>query len=290
MKLITFDAGNGPRAGVLTEEGLLDAWHLLGDPGGSGMRELIASGHLEGLRTALSAEGPTADEGAVLDPSSVTLLPPVPDPDKIICIGLNYRSHAEEFGLELPKAPTIFAKYRNALTGTGQPVELPAASEKVDFEAEIAFVMGRRARDVSVESALEYVAGYTLLNDLSARDLQFLTPQWMPGKVFDGSAPCGPCLVTPDEAGAHDSIGISLTLNGEEMQSSNSGDLIFPVPELVSHLSRWMTLEPGDIVSTGTPSGVGSARNPRVWLKDGDDLVVSSPQLGELQTTIRQAS
>ncbi len=147
---------------------------------------------------------------------------------------------------------------------------LPAASEKVDYEAEIAFVIGRRAKDVPVETALDHVAGYTLLNDLSARDLQFLTPQWMPGKVFDGSAPCGPALVTPDEAGAHDSIGISLTLNGEEMQNSHSGDLIFSVPELVSHLSRWMTLEPGDIVSTGTPSGVGSARKPRIWLKDGD--------------------
>jgi 2-keto-4-pentenoate hydratase/2-oxohepta-3-ene-1,7-dioic acid hydratase in catechol pathway len=290
MKLTTFDAGNGPRAGVLTEEGLLDAWQLLGDPGSSGVRELIAGDYLEGLRAALSAEGSATGEGAVLDPSSVTLLPPVPDPDKIICIGLNYRSHAEEFGLELPKAPTIFAKYRNALTGDGQPVELPAASEKVDFEAEIAFVVGKRAKDVSVESALEYVAGYTLLNDLSARDLQFLTPQWMPGKVFDGSAPCGPWLVTPDEAGAHDSIGISLTLNGEEMQSSNTGDLIFSVPELVSHLSRWMTLEPGDIVSTGTPSGVGSARNPRIWLEDGDELVVSSPQLGDLRTAVRRVS
>jgi 2-keto-4-pentenoate hydratase/2-oxohepta-3-ene-1,7-dioic acid hydratase in catechol pathway len=128
-----------------------------------------------------------------------------------------------------------------------------------------------------------------LLNDLSARDLQFLTPQWMPGKVFDGSAPCGPWLVTTDEAGPHDSIGVALTLNGEQMQSSHSGDLIFSVPELVSHLSSWMTLEPGDIISTGTPSGVGSARKPRVWLENDDELVVSSPQLGELATTIRRA-
>jgi acylpyruvate hydrolase len=286
MKLTTFDAGNGPRAGVLTDDGIVDAWHLLGDRDGSGVRELLAGGQLDNLRAALS-DGPSARAGA-LDPGSLTLLPPVPDPDKIICIGLNYRSHAEEFGLDLPKAPTIFAKYRNALTGDGEDVELPAASEKVDFEAEIAFVIGRRAKDVAVESALEHVAGYTLLNDLSARDLQFLTPQWMPGKVFDGSAPCGPWLVTPDEAGPHDSIGISLTLNGEQMQKSDSGDLIFPVPELVSHLSRWMTLEPGDIVSTGTPSGVGSARKPRIWLQGGDELVVSSPRLGDLRTTVRR--
>ena len=288
MKLSTFDAGNGPRAGVLTEDGMLDAWQLLGNPDGSGLRDLIAGGHLDALGAALSGGAAAASRAAALDPDSVTLLPPVPDPEKIICIGLNYRSHAEEFDLELPKAPTIFAKYRNALTGDGQAVELPGESEKVDFEAEIAFVLGRQAKDVPVESALDYVAGYTLLNDLSARDLQFLTPQWMPGKVFDGSAPCGPLLVTPDEAGPHDSIAISLTLNGEEMQRSSSGDLIFSVPELVSHLSRWMTLEPGDIVSTGTPSGVGSARKPRIWLQDGDELVVSSPRLGDLRTTIRR--
>ncbi|MEX0620197.1 MAG: fumarylacetoacetate hydrolase family protein [Solirubrobacterales bacterium] len=284
MKLATFDAGNGPRAGVLTDDGMLDAWHVLGDPGDASLLNLIVGGQLERLEAALSESASLT----TLEPDSVTLLPPVPDPQKIICIGLNYRSHAEEFNLELPKAPTIFAKYRNALVGCGQTVDLPGESEKVDFEAEIAFVIGRRAKDVPVESALNHVAGYTLLNDLSARDLQFLTPQWMPGKVFDGSAPCGPCLVTPDEAGAHDSIGITLTLNGELMQSSHSGDLIFSVPELVSHLSRWMTLEPGDIISTGTPSGVGSARKPRVWLQDGDEMIVSSPQLGDLRTTIRR--
>jgi 2-keto-4-pentenoate hydratase/2-oxohepta-3-ene-1,7-dioic acid hydratase in catechol pathway len=125
-----------------------------------------------------------------------------------------------------------------------------------------------------------------LLNDLSARDLQFATPQWMPGKVFDGSAPCGPALVTPDEAGPHDSIAFELTLNGERMQAADTGDLIFSVPALVSHLSTLMTLEPGDIVSTGTPSGVGSGREPRVWLQDGDEIVVSSPTLGRLETTI----
>jgi acylpyruvate hydrolase len=183
-------------------------------------------------------------------------------------------------------APTVFAKFRNALVGTGATVELPGASEKVDFEAEVAFVIGKRAKEVTVEDALGHVAGYTLLDDLSARDLQFLTPQWMPGKVFDGSAPCGPWLVTPDEIGSHDEIDLALTLNGEEMQSSSTADLIFSVPELVSRLSHWMTLEPGDIVSTGTPSGVGSGRKPRVWLGPGDRVVVSSSVIGQLETTI----
>jgi 2-keto-4-pentenoate hydratase/2-oxohepta-3-ene-1,7-dioic acid hydratase in catechol pathway len=282
MRLTTFDAGDGPRAGVLSDDRLLDAAVLLGDPGAFSVRELLARDRLDDLAGALDG----ASASAAHDPAAVTLLPPVPDPDKVICIGLNYRSHAEEFDLELPAAPTIFAKFRNALAGPGVTVTLPAASEKVDYEAEIAFVVGRRAKEVSAEQAMDHVAGYTLLNDLSARDLQFLTPQWMPGKVFDGSAPCGPHLVTPDEAGPHDAIGISLMLNGEQMQGSDSGDLIFGVPELVSRLSHWMTLEPGDIVSTGTPSGVGSARKPRVWLQDGDRITVSSPQLGELETTV----
>jgi 2-keto-4-pentenoate hydratase/2-oxohepta-3-ene-1,7-dioic acid hydratase in catechol pathway len=217
---------------------------------------------------------------------AVELEPPVPDPEKIICIGLNYRAHAAEAGIEPPDAPTFFAKFRNALAAPGATVPLPAASAKVDFEAEVAFVIGRRAREVAEPEALEHVAGYMLLNDLSARDLQFATPQWMPGKVFDGSAPCGPALVTPDEAGVPEQISFSLTLNRERMQAASTDDLIFSVPALVAHLSGLMTLEPGDIVSTGTPAGVGSTRQPRVWLKPGDEIEISSPTLGLLPTTI----
>lgn len=180
--------------------------------------------------------------------------------------------------------PTIFAKYPNALVADGATVRVPTG--KTDYEAEVAFVVGRRAKDVDEGDALDYVAGYTLLNDLSARDLQGATPQWMPGKIFDGAAPCGPYLVTPDEAGSPDQIGIRLTLNGEEMQSSSTADLIFSVAQLVSQLSGLMTLEPGDIVSTGTPEGVGMGRNPRVWLADGDEIAVESPTLGRLTTRI----
>jgi acylpyruvate hydrolase len=223
-------------------------------------------------------------EGLPLEEAQLSV--PVPDPDKIICIGLNYRSHAAEAGIEPPSVPTFFAKFRNALVPTGKQVPLPSASEKVDFEAEVAFVVGRRCSNVAEADALDHVAGYTLLNDLSARDLQFATPQWIPGKVFDGSAPCGPALVTPDEAGPHDGIEIELALNGETMQSASTADLIFSVPALVAHLSTLMTLEPGDIVSTGTPAGVGSVRQPRIWLKPGDEIVISSPTLGRLETTI----
>ena len=204
----------------------------------------------------------------------------------IIGIGLNYAEHAREGQQEPPSSPTFFAKFRNALRADGDTVALPAASSKVDFEAEIAFVIGRRAKDVEAADAIDQIAGYTLLNDLSARDLQFATPQWMPGKVFDGAAPCGPAIVTPDEAGPADELGIALDLNGERMQEATSADLIFSIPELVAHLSSLMTLEPGDIVATGTPAGVGGAREPRVWLKPGDELVVSSPQLGRLVTRI----
>jgi acylpyruvate hydrolase len=166
-------------------------------------------------------------------------------------------------------------------------VQLPPYSRRVDYEAELAFVIGRRCKDVPEAKAIEHVAGYTLLNDLSARDYQFKTPQWMPGKIFDGSAPCGPALVTPDEAGPHDAIEIRLSLNGEQMQHASTADLIHSVPVLVAYLSQLMTLEPGDIVATGTPAGVGSVRDPKVWLAPGDELVVSSPQLGELRTTLR---
>ena len=281
MHIVTYRSERGARAGVLADGRVLDAWDAL-EPGRAeaSVRALLEQGGLDRLPGALDGEGlPLAD---------VALDVPVPDPGKIVCIGLNYRAHAAEFGLDLPPAPTIFAKFRNALVPTGAEVTPPAASDKVDYEAEVAFVIGRRARDVGEEDALAHVAGYMLFNDLSARDLQFATPQWMPGKVFDGSGPCGPALVTPDEAGAHDSIAFELTLNGETMQAADTGDLIFSVPSLVSHLSRLMTLDPGDIVSTGTPSGVGSGRDPRVWLTDGDEIVISSPTLGRLETTIRR--
>jgi 2-keto-4-pentenoate hydratase/2-oxohepta-3-ene-1,7-dioic acid hydratase in catechol pathway len=278
MRLLTYRSDGTDRAGLASGEDILDAAALLGLESAS-VRALLAERRLGDLASA--AEGGGEPVAGKHEPR-----PPLPNPDKIICIGLNYRTHAEEAGIDPPDAPTIFAKFRNALAPAGAEVPLPAASDKVDYEAEIAFVIGRRCKEVGADEALDAVAGYMLLNDLSARDLQFATPQWMPGKVFDGSAPCGPALVTPDEAGAHDAIEFKLELNGETMQEASTSDLIFSVPELVSRLSQLMTLEPGDIVATGTPSGVGSVRQPRVWLKPGDEIVISSPTLGELKTRI----
>jgi 2-keto-4-pentenoate hydratase/2-oxohepta-3-ene-1,7-dioic acid hydratase in catechol pathway len=277
MRLVTYSSARGSRAGLLRDDSVLDVWDALGG-GGSSVRDLLASDRL--------AEAAEISGGEPMPLRQVELEPPVPDPEKIVCIGLNYRAHAAEAGIDPPQAPTFFAKFRNALTPHGATVALPAASAKVDYEAEVAFVIGRRCSGVAESEAADFVAGYTLLNDLSARDLQFATPQWMPGKVFDGSAPCGPAIVTPEEAGPHDRISFSLTLNGEEMQAASTDDLIFSVPALVAHLSRLMTLEPGDLISTGTPAGVGSTREPRVWLKAGDEVAISSPTLGVLETRI----
>ncbi len=227
---------------------------------------------------------PEDREGVPLE--EIELLPPIDRPGKLLCIGLNYRAHAEEQGKEPPETPTFFAKFANALAAPGADVKLPPWSSKVDYEAEVAFVIGDRCKDVPAEEAMRHVAGYTLLNDLSARDYQFKTPQWMPGKTFDGAAPCGPALVTPDEAGPPDAIEIELVLNGERMQSSSTADLVHSIPELVEYLSMLMTLEPGDVVATGTPAGVGSLRDPKVWLKPGDRVEVRSPQLGVLETTL----
>jgi 2-keto-4-pentenoate hydratase/2-oxohepta-3-ene-1,7-dioic acid hydratase in catechol pathway len=281
MRLVTYDAGDGERAGMLVDGRAVDAWAALGEPHRGSLRELIAHGRIDDLRARIG------DTGAPSHPlSAVRLLPPIPDPDKINCIGLNYKEHAAEVGAELPAHPVVFGKYRNALAATDATVTLPANSTKVDYEAEVAFVIGRRAKDVAVDAALEFIAGYTLFNDLSARDLQGRGPQWMPGKIFDGAAPCGPALVTPEEAGPHEAIAISLTLNGETMQDSTTADLIFGIPALIADLSSLMTLEPGDIVATGTPPGVGMGREPRVWLGDGDEVVVSSPTLGRLTTKL----
>jgi 2-keto-4-pentenoate hydratase/2-oxohepta-3-ene-1,7-dioic acid hydratase in catechol pathway len=280
MRLISYSTPTGSRAGLLREGRVYDIWGEASAHARHGDRTIAAllQGGLLGEVEAVE------DEGVPVE--GVGLLPPITRPEKLICIGLNYRAHAEEQGVDPPETPTFFAKFANTLVGSGATVRLPEWSQKVDYEAEVAFVIGDRCKEVPPERALEHIAGYTLLNDLSARDYQFKTPQWMPGKTFDGAAPCGPALVTPDEAGRHDAIEIELTLNGELMQKSSTADLVHSIPALVAYLSKLMTLEPGDVISTGTPAGVGSLRDPKVWLNPGDEVVISSPQLGVLETRI----
>ncbi|HEY1359462.1 MAG TPA: fumarylacetoacetate hydrolase family protein [Thermoleophilaceae bacterium] len=280
MRLVSFDTGSGPRAALLRDDRVYDIWgeafaHVRHED--RTVFALLQGGLIHEVEAV-------EDEGVPVE--GVPLLPPIARPNKIICIGLNYLSHAEEQGAEPPETPTFFAKYANALAAPGATVPLPPWSEMVDYEAEVAFVIGSQCKDVPEERAMDHVAGYMLLNDLSARDYQFKTPQWMPGKVFDGAGPCGPALVTPDEAGPHDAIEVELRLNGEVMQQGSTADLVHSVPTLVTYLSKLMTLDPGDVISTGTPAGVGSLRDPKVWLKSGDEVAISSPQLGVLETRI----
>ncbi len=216
------------------------------------------------------------------------LLAPVPDPQKIICIGLNYRDHAAESGVPAPEEPILFSKYPSALIGHGEMIILPSVSQQVDYEAELVVVIGRCGRHVPRERAFEYVGGYAVGHDVSAHDWQLNKPgkQWMAGKTFDTFAPVGPVLVTPDEVPDPHKLGIRLRLNGQTMQDSSTSQLIFGVDELIAYVSQVFTIQPGDLIFTGTPPGVGMARKPPVWLKPGDTAEVEIDQLGTLRNTV----
>lgn len=223
---------------------------------------------------------------AVFPVSDVKILAPIPFPEKIICVGLNYIDHCRETGMEPPASPVIFSKYANAIVGHNDAVEIPINSNEVDFEAELAVVIGKEAKRISEEEAEEYVFGYTIMNDVSARDLQFKDGQWSRGKTADTFAPTGPLIVTKEEAGDPHNLAISLELNGEVMQDSNTANLIFSVPQIISFLSQSMTLKPGDIIATGTPPGVGMGRTPKVWLKDGDRMSITIENIGTLSNYV----
>jgi 2-keto-4-pentenoate hydratase/2-oxohepta-3-ene-1,7-dioic acid hydratase in catechol pathway len=252
----------------------------------SGVRQLLAS------PTELRGAAEVAKQAhAVRYPQeTVKLLPPVPDPQKIVCLGLNYSDHAAETNATLPKDPILFSKYATALIGPEEPIVLPPISSEVDFEAELVIVIGKRGRHLSPEAALQHVAGYTVGHDVSARDWQLKKDgkQWMVGKTFDTFAPCGPVLVTADEVPDPHNLAIRLRLNGEVMQNSNTGQMIFKVGQIVSHLSKIFTLEPGDLVYTGTPPGVGIARKPPVYLKAGDVVEIEIEGLGLLRNPVVQ--
>jgi len=223
-----------------------------------------------------------APSGSVLALDSVRLTAPLGRPGKIVCIGLNYRDHAAEARLEIPSVPTVFSKFSTAVIGPGEAIVLPRNSTKPDYEAEFAVVIGLRARHVSEADWRSCVFGYTILNDVSARDFQMATSQWMIGKTFDTFAPFGPAIVTADEISDPHNLRISLAINGETLQDSNTSNLIFGLPKLIAYLSSVFTLEPGDIISTGTPAGVGFARKPPRWLVAGDQVSVKIDGLGEL--------
>ena len=215
---------------------------------------------------------------------------PIERPGKIVCVGLNYRDHAEEQGTELPTAPLLFAKWPNALIGPGEPIVIPRVSKQVDYEAELGVVIGERVRSVSEENALETVRGYLCLNDVSARDLQFSDGQWTRGKSPDTFCPVGPQLVPPAEVPDPQVLGIRCVLNGEVMQDSMTANMIFTVAEVIAYASATMTLEPGDLIATGTPAGVGVFRDPPVLLKDGDEVTIEIDGLGALTNPVERTA
>jgi 2-keto-4-pentenoate hydratase/2-oxohepta-3-ene-1,7-dioic acid hydratase in catechol pathway len=224
--------------------------------------------------------------GALIPLSGVRLNPPVAAPGKILAVGLNYAAHAAEGNAKPPEFPLVFSKCVTSLIGNRDHIHLPRVSEMVDYEAELAVVVGREARCVSADEAMNYVAGYTIMNDVTARDLQKRERQWVRAKGLDTFAPCGPWLVTTDEITDPHSLGIELTVNGEVRQGSNTGDLIFKIPELIAFISQDLTLKPGDIISTGTPSGVGVFMNPPVFLKDGDQIDITIEKIGVLSNSV----
>ncbi|HTV03766.1 MAG TPA: fumarylacetoacetate hydrolase family protein [Acidobacteriaceae bacterium] len=215
--------------------------------------------------------------------SEVQLLAPVLKPGKILCVGLNYRDHAIESKMAIPEVPTIFLKLPNAVTGPGADIILPRNSSQPDYEAEFAAVIGRGGRNIRVEDWERHVLGYTILNDVSARDIQLATSQWTLGKSFDTFAPMGPAIVTKDEIRDPHALDIRLSINGEVLQHSNTKHLIFKLPELIAYISAVVPLEAGDVISTGTPAGVGLGRTPPRWLKPGEEIVITVEGIGELR-------
>jgi len=279
MRLVSFEKGAGAEPGVLRGDEIVG----IRGAGFEDVMSVIAAG-ADGLERL---EGWLADPPAeaVAHARDARLLAPL-RPPKLICVGLNYREHAKEARMEVPDVPTIFTKLPTALIGSGEPIVLPKSSTKPDYEAELAFVIGKRGRHVPAERWRDYIFGYTNLNDVSARDYQARTSQWTIAKSFDTFAPMGPSIVTADEVPDPHRLDIGTTINGEVLQAGNTSDLIFKIPELIAYLSSVYTLEPGDVVATGTPSGVGFARRPQRWLKPGDEVVVCVEGLGELRNPV----
>ena len=281
MRLLTFHRNNILQLGIRTEEGVIDV--------------AKASERHAGIPVTMEAairggaEAMKALQGLLTQPEATWLLngqdlqpgPCVGTPEKLICIGLNYKRHAQETGLPIPEVPVLFSKFNNTLAETGEPIPLPDNAIQYDYEVELGVVIGKEARYVSVDDALDYVFGYFTVNDMSVRDLQFRTSQWLLGKTPDKFFPTAPYLVTADEVGNPQYLGLSCWVNGELRQNSNTADMIFSVAECISYISQYMTLKPGDVISTGTPEGVVMGMKERNWLKPGDEVVVEVERLGK---------
>ncbi len=280
MRLCTFDLDGAARIGAERDGTIVDLRAVDPDLPPT-LRTLLAAGDDALARAGRAAASARSDQRYARE--RVRLRPPIPDPEKILCIGLNYRDHAAEVKLELPQHVTVFAKWNNVLVGDGEPFVIPALSHRVDYEAELAFVIGRRAQQVAEDDAYAYIAGYTCFNDVSVRDYQMRTSQWTMGKNFDTHGPCGPFLVTRDEVPDPQNLRIRTIIGDETLQDSTTANLIFTVPRLLAELSALMTLEPGDMVATGTPAGVGTARTPKRWIKPGERVRIEIEGVGALE-------
>ncbi|MEK8127559.1 fumarylacetoacetate hydrolase family protein [Paenibacillus filicis] len=293
MKLVTFEQAEAYKLGVKTDLGILDveqAQAALFTDGQAGVptdvHEVIEGGTAAIASLQALVDRASASEGASywLDEAKLQLGPCVTRPNKIICVGLNYRKHAEETNAPIPQYPILFNKFNNTLAAQGDDIPLPKVTSEVDYEAELVIVIGQTAKYVSKEDALSHVFGYCCVNDLSARDLQMRTQQWLLGKSCDKFSPLGPYLVSADEVGNPNQLEIKATVNGEVRQNSNTSDMIFHCDEIVSYISHHMTLVPGDIILTGTPEGVvlGLPPEQRVYLQDGDIVTIEIEKLGAL--------
>jgi acylpyruvate hydrolase len=291
MRLVSYASGAPGewRAGVVVGDHVVDAER-------AGVALANGAGPLDTVRRVLGlgdrlgelASAAAASDEAVGALSDLRLGPPVPDPDKILCIGLNYRAHADETQIDAPAVPTAFAKFRNSLVGDGAAIVIPPAAHEVDYEGELAVVIGRRCRRVRPGEALAAVAGVMALNDVSARDLQMQTPQWTAGKAVDTFSPCGPALVLLDEVDDLQDLRLTTRVNGQVVQDARTSQMIFGVAEIIAFLSSVMTLEPGDVIATGTPDGVGYTRDPPLFLQPGDRVVVDVEGVGTLHNVVER--
>jgi 2-keto-4-pentenoate hydratase/2-oxohepta-3-ene-1,7-dioic acid hydratase in catechol pathway len=280
MQFVTWEHNGTAEAGVLLGD------HVIGlkDAGFSTLQSVIEQGAAALERISHLVKNSPSGSGTAL--SKVRLLPPLSKPPKMIFIGLNYRDHAIECGAALPQTPVVFSKFNTSIVGPGDAIVLPRLSKQPDYEAELAVVIGKRGKNIPQAQWRDYVFGYTNLHDVSARDVQLATSQWLMGKTFDTFSPLGPAIVTADEIPDPNALKIELILNGEVLQSSNTSEMIFQIPYLIEHLSSVFTLEPGDIISTGTPAGVGMGKTPQRWLRPGDSAVVRIEGIPELWNTV----
>jgi acylpyruvate hydrolase len=300
MKLVRFSLnGQSPRLGALEGDRIVDLQASvaasLGRRGVARARQIAAALVPDSTREFLEGGAASADAVAAITErvtvarGAARLHAPIADPGKFICIGLNYRDHAEEAGQPIPKEPPVFPKWANAILDPGEPILRPRGSKQLDWEVELGVVIGRTTRFVTKEQALDYVAGYTIINDVSARDFQFITSQWAAGKIGDTMAPVGPYLADRTEIKDPHVLDLKLWVNGTQMQTGNTRTFIFDVRYIVSYLSGLMTLEPGDLIATGTPPGVGFARKPPVFLQPGDTCKLEITGLGTLENPVKDA-